>query len=101
MSHGDKNCWIREKKVDFLTFLAMKRTMNKARPRPAAAILAVSRLVDARIKAIPQNDEPRSIEPIQQQQQQKIKHFNPSTKTSTVVVVNLYKGDRLCITASR
>lgn len=42
--------------------------MNKARPRPAAAILAVSRLVDARIKAIPQNDEPRSIEPIQQQQ---------------------------------
>jgi hypothetical protein len=36
--------------------------MNKARPRPAAAILAVSRLVDARINAIPQNDEPRSID---------------------------------------
>lgn len=52
----------------------MKRTMNKARPRPAAAILAVSRLVDERIKAIPQNDEPRSTKPIQQKQK-KLKYF--------------------------
>lgn len=34
--------------------------MNSARIKQPAATLALMRFVDARIKAIPQNDEPRS-----------------------------------------
>uniref|UniRef100_A0A7C8ZJP1 Uncharacterized protein n=1 Tax=Opuntia streptacantha TaxID=393608 RepID=A0A7C8ZJP1_OPUST len=40
-------------------FLATKRTINRARAKHPAAILAVRRFVDAIIKTIPQNDEPR------------------------------------------
>ena len=43
-----------------LTFLATKRTTNRARAKHPAAILAVKSFVDASTKAIPQNDEPRS-----------------------------------------
>lgn len=43
-----------------LTFLATKRTTNSARIKQPAAILVVRRFVDASIKTIPQNDEPRS-----------------------------------------
>ena len=43
-----------------LTFLATKRTTSRATTKQPAAILAVMRFVDASIKAIPQNDEPRS-----------------------------------------
>lgn len=43
-----------------LTFLAIKSTINRARAKQPAAILAVMRFVDASIKAIPQKDEPRS-----------------------------------------
>lgn len=43
-----------------LTFLATKSTTNRASARQPAAILAVMICVDASIKAIPQNDEPRS-----------------------------------------
>lgn len=38
----------------------MKSTIRRAKPKQPAAILAVRRLVDARIIAIPQNDDPRS-----------------------------------------
>lgn len=44
----------------FLTFFAMKSTTRRAKPKQPAAILAVRRLVDARIIAMPQNDDPRS-----------------------------------------
>lgn len=44
----------------YLTFWAIKSTMNRARAKQPAAILAVVRFVDASTKAIPQNDEPRS-----------------------------------------
>jgi len=43
-----------------LTFLATKRTINRARAKHPAAILAARRFVDAIIKTIPQNEEPRS-----------------------------------------
>ena len=43
-----------------LTFLATKSTIIKAARKHPAAILAVRRFVDASIKSIPQNDEPRS-----------------------------------------
>lgn len=46
--------------INNLTFLAIKSTTNRARTKQPAAILAVRRFVDASIKAIPQNDEPRS-----------------------------------------
>ena len=46
-----------------LTFLATKRTTNRARAKHPAAILAVKSFVDASTKAIPQNDEPRSGRP--------------------------------------
>lgn len=38
----------------------MKSTIRRATAKQPAAILALIRLVDATIKAIPQNDEPRS-----------------------------------------
>lgn len=38
----------------------MKSTITNAAIKQPAAILAVRRLVDAKIKTIPQNDEPRS-----------------------------------------
>lgn len=44
----------------YLTFLATKSTTSRAAAKQPAAILAVIRLVDARMKTIPQNDEPRS-----------------------------------------
>lgn len=47
--------------IIFLTFLATKSTTSRAAAKQPAAILAVIRLVDARMKTIPQNDEPRSI----------------------------------------
>ena len=43
-----------------LTFLATKRTMSRAPAKHPAAILAVRRFVEARMRTIPQNDEPRS-----------------------------------------
>lgn len=43
-----------------LTFLATKSTTIRATIKQPAAILAVRRFVEASIKAIPQNDEPRS-----------------------------------------
>jgi hypothetical protein len=43
-----------------LTFLAIKRTINKARINKPAAIRVVRILVDASMNTIPQNDEPRS-----------------------------------------
>lgn len=43
-----------------LTFLATKSTTSRAAAKQPAAILAVTRFVDARMKTIPQNDEPRS-----------------------------------------
>lgn len=43
-----------------LTFFATKSTISRATPKQPAAIRAVRRFVDASIKAIPQNDEPRS-----------------------------------------
>lgn len=43
-----------------LTFFATKSTMIKVTIKHPAAILAVRRVVDASIKTIPQNDEPRS-----------------------------------------
>lgn len=43
-----------------LTFLATKSTTTRAAIKQPAAILAVRIFVDARIKAIPQNEEPRS-----------------------------------------
>lgn len=46
--------------IIFLTFLATKSTTSRAAAKQPAAILAVIRLVDARMKTIPQNDEPRS-----------------------------------------
>jgi hypothetical protein len=42
------------------TFLATKSTTTRAARKQPAAILAVRIFVEARIKAIPQNDEPRS-----------------------------------------
>lgn len=44
-----------------LTFCAMKSTIRRARIRQPAAILEVRRFVDASMRAIPQNDEPRSV----------------------------------------
>lgn len=43
-----------------LTFLATNNTINKAAKKHPAEILAVIRFVDANMKTIPQNDEPRS-----------------------------------------
>lgn len=43
-----------------LTFLAMKSTIRRDRIRQPAAILAVRSFVDASMRTIPQNDEPRS-----------------------------------------
>lgn len=43
-----------------LTFLATKSTMSRATAKQPAAILVVRRFVDASMKIIPQNDEPRS-----------------------------------------
>lgn len=45
---------------ELLTFLAMKSTIKRARSKHPAAILAVRRFVDARIKSIPQKDDPKS-----------------------------------------
>lgn len=42
------------------TFLATKRTTINARMKQPAAILVVRRFVEASMKTIPQNDEPRS-----------------------------------------
>lgn len=39
----------------------MKSTIRRERIRHPAAILAVRSFVDARMRTIPQNDEPRSI----------------------------------------
>lgn len=44
-----------------LTFFAMKSTIRSERIRQPAAILAVRRFVDASMRTIPQNDEPRSM----------------------------------------
>lgn len=46
--------------ITVLTFLAMKSVINRAARKHPAAIRAVRRFVDARIKSIPQKDEPRS-----------------------------------------
>lgn len=42
------------------TFFATKRTTNSATAKHPAATLAETRLVEARMRTIPQNDEPRS-----------------------------------------
>lgn len=43
------------------TFLATKRTIIKAAAKHPAAILAAKRFVEANIKAIPQNEDPKSF----------------------------------------
>jgi len=53
--------------------LATNRTTNRARAKQPAAILAVRRFVEATIKAIPQNEEPRSG---------KTKFVNPTQQTN-------------------
>lgn len=42
------------------TFLATKSTTRRAKAKHPAAICAVRIFVDARIRIIPQNDDPRS-----------------------------------------
>lgn len=49
------------KNKNIVTFLATKRTISRATPKHPAAILEVRRPVDAKIRSIPQKDEPRSI----------------------------------------
>ena len=61
--HTKNQKWIlvNRRRKWLLTFLATKRTIIKAAAKHPAAILAARRFVDASIKTIPQNDDPRSV----------------------------------------
>lgn len=67
-----------------LTFLATKSTITRAARKQPAAILAVRIFVEARIKAIPQNDEPRS------RGKQIIKMVDPIKKCSYQIQIYVF-----------
>lgn len=75
-----------------ITFLATKRTIIKEAAKHPAAILAAIRLVDASIKTMPQNDDPKSVK-----KDLSLPHWHDETKNNQQMLLGL--GRRRNITS--